>query len=67
MKMIIIFYIQVIESYPDSKVHGANMGPTWVLPVPDGPHVGLMNLAIWVDTPFSELPSCECTVYRSRT
>ena len=31
---------------PDSKVHGANMGPTWVLPVSDGPHVGPMNLAI---------------------
>ena len=22
---------------PDSKVHGGNMGPTWVLSVPDGP------------------------------
>ena len=30
----------------DSKVHGANMGPTWVLSVRDGPHVGPMNLAI---------------------
>ena len=30
----------------ESKVHGANMGPTWVLSVPDGPHVGPMNLAI---------------------
>ena len=26
--------------FPDSKVHGANMGPTWVLSAPDGPHVG---------------------------
>ena len=34
--------------YPDSKVHGANMGPTWVLSAPDGPHVGHMNLAIRV-------------------
>ena len=33
-------------SYPDSKVHGANMGPTWVLSAPDGPHVGPMSLAI---------------------
>ena len=32
--------------YPDSKVHGANMGPTWVLSAPDRPHVGPMNLAI---------------------
>ena len=31
---------------PDSKVHGANMGPTWVLSAPDGPRVGPMNLAI---------------------
>ena len=31
---------------PDSKVHGANMGPTWVLSAPDGPLVGPMNLAI---------------------
>ena len=23
--------------YPDSKLHGANMGPTWVLSAPDGP------------------------------
>ena len=34
--------------YPDSKVHGANMGPTWVLSAPDGPHIGPMNLAIKV-------------------
>ena len=32
--------------YPDSKIRGANMGPTWVLFAPDGPHVGPMNLAI---------------------
>ena len=25
---------------PDSKVHGANKGPTWVLSAPGGPHVG---------------------------
>ena len=31
---------------PDSKVHGANMGPTCVLSAPAGPHVGPMNLAI---------------------
>ena len=29
-------------------VYGANMGPTWVLSAPDGPHVGPMNLAIRV-------------------
>ena len=26
--------------YPDRKVHGANMGPTWALLAPDGPHFG---------------------------
>ena len=31
----------------DSKVHGANMGPTWGRQDPGGPHVGPMNLAIW--------------------
>ena len=25
------------------------MGPTWVLSAPDGPHVGPMNLVIWID------------------
>ena len=34
--------------YPESKVHGTNMGPTWVLLAPDGPHVGPMNLALGV-------------------
>ena len=38
----------VLYYYPDSKVHGANMGPTWVMSAPDGPHVGPMNLAIRV-------------------
>ena len=37
-----------IGLYPDSKVHGANMGPTWVLSFPGGPHVGPINLAIRV-------------------
>ena len=34
--------------YPDSKVHGANMGPIWGRQDPGGPHVGPMNLAIRV-------------------
>ena len=34
------------RNIPDSKVHGANIAPTWVLPAPDGSHVGPMNLAI---------------------
>ena len=31
---------------PDSEVHGANTGPTWVLSAPDGAHVGPTNLAV---------------------
>ena len=55
---------------PDKKVHGANMGPTWVLSAPDGPHVGPMNLVIKVNSscltshfrwpfPFFPLSSCQ--------
>ena len=38
------------KGYPDSKVHGAHMGPTWVWQDPGGPHVGHVNFAIWVHT-----------------
>ena len=34
---------------PDSKVHGANMGPTWGRQDPGRPHVGPMNLALGGD------------------
>ena len=34
--------------YPDSNIHGANIGPTWDRQDPGGPHVGPMNFAIWV-------------------
>ena len=32
---------------PDSKVHGANMGPIWDRQDPAVPHVGPMNLVLW--------------------
>ena len=38
------------QLYPDSKVHGANMGPIWGRQDPGGPHGGPINLAIWVFT-----------------
>ena len=41
----------------DSKVHGANMGPTWVLSAPDWPHVVPTNLVIRDPTPI------DCTGY----
>ena len=34
------------HTLPDSKVHVANMGPTWVMSAPDEPYVSPMNLAI---------------------
>ena len=45
----------------DSKVHGANMGPTWVLSSPGGPHVGPMNLAIWEG--FAGNQTCRVTAW----
>ena len=36
-------------TYPDSKIHGANIGPTWGRQDPGGPHVGYGNLATWVN------------------
>ena len=55
---VLIFYNRVFDKpnrYPDNKGHGANMGPTWVLSAPDGPHVGPMNLAIRVLTALCHL------------
>ena len=37
-------------TFPDSKVHGVDMGPFWGRQDPCGPHVGPMNFAIWVAT-----------------
>ena len=39
---------QEFHSFPDSKVHEANMGPIWGRQDPGGPHVGPMNFAIWI-------------------
>ena len=48
-------FIETPISFPDSKVHGSNMGTTWVLSAPDGSHVGPMNLATRVKLPSSWL------------
>ena len=42
---------------PDSKIHEANMGPTWVLSAPDAPHAGPMKLAIGDSMEMSEIKS----------
>ena len=39
------------DGYPDSKVYGANMAPTWVLWAPDGPLVSCYQ---------DRLPTCIC-------
>ena len=49
-------FVRIIQHIPDSKVHGANMGPTWVLSALGGPHVGPMNLVIR-DVPSFQLVS----------
>ena len=38
--------------HPDSKVPGANVGPTWGQQAPGGAHVGPMNPAICTRHPF---------------
>ena len=43
------------KSTLDSKVHEANMGPNWGRQDPGGPHVGPMNLAIWVIVTASQI------------
>ena len=40
-----------MHNSPDSKVHGANMGPIWGQQDPGGPHGGFMNFTIWVPFP----------------
>ena len=52
----IIFLKRIGGRIPDSKVHGDNMGSTWVLSAPDGPHVGPMNLAIRDDSSIALNP-----------
>ena len=37
---------RTIAPVPDSKIHGADMGPTWGRQDPGGSHVGPMNLGI---------------------
>ena len=44
---------------PDSKVHGANMGPNWGRQDPGGPHDGPMNIAIWGHSTYAKTPITE--------
>ena len=47
-----VYVLSLFSGRSNSKVQGGNMGPTWVLMVPDGPHVGPRNLAIREAIPF---------------
>ena len=51
--MILKNVLKYMNNIPDSKLHGADMGPIWGRQDPGGPHVGLMNFAIWD-------MNCEC-------
>ena len=44
----VIIFRETTHSFPDSKFHKANMGPIWGRQDPDGPHVGPLNVAMWV-------------------
>ena len=57
-----MLYDNKIQVHPDSKVHGANMGPTCVLSAPDGPHGGPMNLAIRAFLPIEQIGISQITI-----
>ena len=51
-----------LQSFPDSKVHVALMGPTWVLSAPGGPHLGPINLDI--SPPYGHITkSFKCVLF----
>ena len=52
-----------LETFPDSKVHGANMGPIWGRQNPGGPHVGPINFAIWVKAFFGGFIVANINIY----
>ena len=45
----------VLQVHPDSKIHGANTGPTWALSAPGGPRVVPTNLAIRAGFPIVKI------------
>ena len=47
MELVAHVYHEYVITFPDSKVHGAMMGPIWGRQDPGGPHIGLTNFAIW--------------------
>ena len=49
----ILYYIYTYM-HPESKIHGANMGPTWGRQDPGGPHVGHMKFVIRMAPDYSD-------------
>ena len=47
------------------KVHGAKMGPTWVISAPEGPHVGPTNFAIGGASNIGLVPLAPVTSFTS--
>ena len=50
----------IVVRHLDSKVHGANMGPTLGRQDPGGHHVGPVNLAIWACRPPDRTSTFQC-------
>ena len=46
--VLLVYLSEADRKYPNSKIHGANMGPVWGRHDPGGSHVGPMNFGIWV-------------------
>ena len=51
----------IFNRFPDSKVHGDNIGLIWSRQDPGGPHVGPMNFVIWVE--LTKRPSIKLDHY----
>ena len=51
---------------PDSKAHGAYVGPTWGRQDPGGPHVGPMILVIWINIKFHSGKEINCSTASHR-
>ena len=72
-KQSLYIYIYITpEGNPDSKVHGANMGPTWVLSAPDGPMLAQWTLlsgniwGVYISPKYGlPLPLLQCQQYRA--
>ena len=48
LEHIVVYQVyQIFKGIPESKVHGANMGPIWGRQDPGGPHFAPMNFAVW--------------------